>query len=278
MTGVAEEQGGALFGRAVEEHRREALRASALQARAARVVRTSAERMLGEIERRLDSPPEPQGDPRRPPTGGPKVAERFLWASSVYLRMSLGTVVLVLDGNYVGPMLSGEPRRTTDLHFFFGEGPAIDAGVSGEFVEVRDYRQMTWRWPAFAPAALDAGIRSSYCIPLPHPNKPGLVLAFAGRDPIPHTLPRYDELTRVGRMAQALLIDHPATITEQTIRRRIDQSVRDRALMYQASGVLAERMGVDCESALGLLRLQAWAEHRSLPDVSAELIAPRATT
>lgn len=236
-------------------------------------MRNSALQVLSEIERRLSHQLGPQGHPRRLPTGGPQLARRFLWASAVYLRMSLGAVVLVLDGTYLGPLLSGTPRTATDLHFVFGEGPAIDAGRTGAFIEVRDYRQMTWRWPALAPAAVDAGVRSGYCIPLPHPEKPGLVLIYGGSDPIPYTLPRYEELTRVSRLAQTLLVDHPGTITGQTIRRRIEESVSERAIMYQASGVLAERLAIDCESALGLLRLQAWAEHRTLRDVSAETIA-----
>lgn len=272
LAGVAEEQGNDLWARAADQHRRQALRVSASQAAAARALHTSAERTLREIEHRVNRPLEPQGHPLRLPRGGPRLAERFLWAASVYLRMSLGAVVLVLDGAYLGPVISGQPRRATDLHFLFGEGPAIDAGVSGDFVEVRDYSQMAWRWPAYAPAALDAGFRSGYCIPLAHPEKPGLVLVFAGREPIPYTLPRYEELTRVTRTAQTLLIDHPGTITAQTIQRRIEKSVDERAAVYQASGMLSERLSIDCESALELLRLQAWAEGRPLPDVAAELV------
>lgn len=253
---------------------RQWLARAAARASASRAVLQAAEQILDCIERRLQLPPGPQGDPRRPPTGGPRVAERFLGAAAAYLRMDFGSVAVVLDGTWLGPVLWGKPSRSVnDLHFIFGEGPAMEAGVSGTFVEVRDLREAVWRWPAFVPAALDLGVRSMWCVPLPDPHKPGLVLAFTGRDPIPFNVDRYEQLTRVTRIAQRLIVDHPATITARSITRRIEQSVRDRAVMYQASGVLAGRLSIDCESALGLMRLHAWAEQRALREVSSELVA-----
>lgn len=270
MNTVANDETSAEWARVRERQRLQDL---ADHAAAARALRSSAKCALEEIERRVALPSAPQGDPRRLPTGGPHLAERFLWAATTYLRMHFAAVVVVLDGNYVGPLLSSVPgRKSTDLHFMFGEGPAIEAGTSGTFIEVRDFREEAWRWPAFAPAALDMGFRSGWWIPLPDPEKSGLVLCLGGRDPISFTLPRFERLTRVTRIAQSLLIDHPATITTQTIARRIEQSVRDRAVIYQASGVLSERLSIDCESALGLMRLQAWAERRPLQEVASELM------
>lgn len=256
------------------EHQRQLRQARASKAIAARAHRVAAERCLDHIERRVGAPFGPQGDPRRLPTGGARLAERFLWASAVYLRMDFAAVVAVIDGVYLGRLLSSEPTRVeADLQFTCGEGPGIEAALSGTFVEVRDFREATWRWPALAPAALEAGCRSSWCIPLPHPDKPGLILTYAGREPIPHTLSRYEGLTRVIRIAQALIIDHPGTITAQTIQRRIHRVVRNRAPTYQASGVLAERLSVGAGPALDLMRMRAWAEQRSLADISSELLA-----
>ena len=274
MAGVASETSCGLRIAAAEAHYRQLQKARASKVAAARALHANAERALSEIEHRVTLNPGPQGNPHRLPTGGPRLAERFLHASSLYLRVDFAAVIAVVDGVYLGPLLSSEPGRTgSDLHFIYGEGPAIEAATSGTFIEVRDMREWAWRWPAYAPAALEAGWRSGWSIPLPHPDKPGLVLVYAGRDPIPYTVPRFERLARVTRIAQALIVDQPGTVTAQAIRRRIEQAVRLRATTYQASGVLAERLSIGVGPALDLMRMQAWAEKRSLDDISSELLA-----
>jgi hypothetical protein len=54
------------------------------------------------------------------------------------------------------------------LQFLLGEGPCRDAYAQAGPVLAEDLRATVWheRWPAFAPAALEAGARAVFALPL----------------------------------------------------------------------------------------------------------------
>lgn len=255
-------------------------------AKAERALNASGERELIRIERTLQAPVPPLVGVDQSPLARWKRLERFLWASANSLGLSSGSLLLVIDRAYVGVLFGGTAREVTDLHFCLGEGPAIDSCQSGSTLEVADFGRATTRWPAFAPAVLELGIRSALCIPV-SADETDLVLAFWGSQPIPprprswtasrtqarSTQERFDQLKRVKSIAQALLRERPGIITFESLLGNVDATVTERAMVYQAAGVLAERLAIEPREALDLLRVQAWADQQPLEDLCARVMS-----
>ncbi len=65
------------------------------------------------------------------------------------------------------PAYTGEPALALDeTQYQAGDGPCLEATASGQALLARDLAGEK-RWPAYARAATDAGIRSSLSLPLP---------------------------------------------------------------------------------------------------------------
>lgn len=254
-------------------------------AEAERAVTGSAERELARIERTLGVGNPPRAEVR-PPPGASTLPERFLCAAAYSLGFSSEALLFVIDRAYVGVLFGGTDREVIDLHFRFGEGPVIDAWEAAALVEVADFARTTTRWPAFAPAALEIGVRSVLCVPLPT-DQADLVLTFWGSQPIPTlprswmasrtlaraTGPRFSQLQRVILIARRLLSERPELITTGSFQLHIHDTVTQRAVVYQAAGLLAGRLSIDPKAALDLLRIQAWADQRPLEDLCGQMLS-----
>src|ERR1700728_3040066 len=59
-------------------------------------------------------------------------------------------------------------RRLAELQLTFGEGPLLDASASGGAVLASDLAdgESVTRWPAFAPAGIQAGAAAVFAFPL----------------------------------------------------------------------------------------------------------------
>ena len=83
-----------------------------------------------------------------------------------------------VDGAAVTVMLSATPRETVyasdrvasdleELTLTLGEGPSVDAVAGGPvLVADLDAAECQVRWPVFAPAAVSAGVRAVFALPL----------------------------------------------------------------------------------------------------------------
>jgi GAF domain-containing protein len=165
-------------------------------------------------------------------------------------------------------------RRVEDLQFTLGEGPCVDAFASGRPVLVPDLadREQALRWPVFAPSAVAAGARAVFAFPLRiGAIRIGVLDLY--RD-YPGGIDD-DELgdALVFADAAALLLlteDHPDAGDWQ------GQADDDqRAVVHQATGMVMAQRGGTIAEALARLRAYAFAESRSLHDVSADVVNRR---
>jgi anti-sigma regulatory factor (Ser/Thr protein kinase) len=85
-------------------------------------------------------------------------------------------------GLSAGPPFSGQPGTTPQTRFSsdqasariesaqesLHDGPCHDAAATRQLVHAADLTDVTWRerWPRFTPAALDAGVRAVFALPL----------------------------------------------------------------------------------------------------------------
>ena len=221
-----------------------------------------------------------------------------LWSLVVdYAQSGLATIEHVcavalsaagVDHAAVSVTLSASPRETLyasdrvaaeveELTLTLGEGPGVDAFTGGPAL-VADLTapDCLARWPVFAPAAIHAGVRAVFALPLRvggirlgvldlYRARPGeldreqladaLVLADTACALLLDAAPRRDRPPPNGVWPEPAGSPHPE--------------------VHQATGMITVQLGVSVAVALVRLRAHAYAHDRRLRDVAADVVARR---
>lgn len=164
--------------------------------------------------------------------------------------------------------------RLVELQLTAGEGPCFDAHAGHRPVLVADLATAATRdrWAGFVPAAVEAGVRAVFSLPLQagvscfgtlmvyrdHPGRldpdqlrDGLVLAETGLWALLDTI-----------------VGIPAGEPAEPFGSGQDE-------VFQASGMISVQLGVGVDEALVRLRAHAYSHDRPLSDISRDVIARR---
>jgi hypothetical protein len=164
-----------------------------------------------------------------------------------------------------------------ELQFTLGEGPGVDAAAGRSPVLAPDLADASARsrWPAFAPAAVDHGIRAMFAFPVTAGTALigvlGVYRAQAG------SLPG-QELADALVFADAMLVlalDEPGGIAPGTDDSHDTALATRRAHVHQATGMVAAQLNVPMTDALAALRAHACRRGLRLSDVAADVVARR---
>jgi len=165
--------------------------------------------------------------------------------------------------------------------FTLGEGPGRDCLVAGVPVLVADLSTTHARWPAFAPAAIELGVRAVFALPL----RVGAI--SVGTLLVHRSAPGS---LRDGQLVDALALAE--TLTILLLSRGTDEATRafaegeepspaweasytHRLQVHQATGMVSVQLGVSLAEALLRLRAYAYAHERPLHEVTADVVARR---
>ncbi len=165
-------------------------------------------------------------------------------------------------------------RRVEDLQFALGEGPCVDAFTSGRPVLVPDLadREHALRWPVFAPGAVAAGARAVFAFPLRiGAIRIGVLDLYRDRPGGIDDDELGDALVFADAAALLLLAEDHPDVGDWQGQADDDQ----RAVVHQATGMVMAQRGGNIGEALARLRAYAFAESRSLRDVSADVVNRR---
>jgi ANTAR domain len=173
-------------------------------------------------------------------------------------------------------------EQLAELQLILGEGPALDVAAFGGPALASDLaeRESGRRWPAFAPAACQAGAAAVFAFPL------GIGAIQAGVLGLYRDKP--GRLTDV-QLGDALLFADTATLLLLDAQAgqlgRLDEHdelggqqadlARHRAEIDQATGMLTEQLGVGITEAFTRLRAYAYAKDLRLADVARDIVARR---
>jgi GAF domain-containing protein len=148
------------------------------------------------------------------------------------------------------------------------EGPCLETVRTGQPITEPDLRHAQQRWPRFAPAALQAGFTSVHALPM------RLREQVLGGLNLFHDQPGPFDPADV-RIGQALA--DTATIGllhERNLRRaeivgeQLQAALNSRVVIEQAKGKLAERLGLDMDTAFATLRHYARDHNLRLSDLA----------
>ncbi|MYT07256.1 MULTISPECIES: ANTAR domain-containing protein [Streptomyces] len=173
-------------------------------------------------------------------------------------------------------------EQLEELQLTLGEGPCVDAFAHGSAVLSPDLLTggLQDRWPVFVDAALAAGARAVFALPLQiGAISPGVLDLYADVQTVLDAEELADALA-FADLATLLLLD--ARIDEtggQAGAPSRDHGFEDlggcRAEIDQATGILTVQLEVGIDEAFVRLRAYACTQGRRLADVAADVVAHR---
>ena len=159
-------------------------------------------------------------------------------------------------------------RQLADLQLTLGEGPLLDASGSSGPVLASDLADAEWgtRWPAFGPAASQAGAAAVFAFPLVvGAIRAGVLGLYRDR---PGPLSDF-------QLGDALVFADTATCCSWTPTDRPADLASYRAEIDQATGMLTEQLDVSITDAFVRLRAYAYVNDIQLADVARDIVARR---
>ena len=171
--------------------------------------------------------------------------------------------IIISDSGPAGDQLE-------DLHATLGEGPGIDAAITGQPVTAVDLDHTTAHtsWPRFAGRAVACGIRAVFAAPVLLHAQPVGVLSLYRAIAGPLSAAEHEQLDRYTHAVTVLLLDHPHVTSAGEISIALPVQAGE---VQQAVGVVMEYAGVDAATALHRLRSYAHQSARPMRDVIAEV-------
>jgi hypothetical protein len=169
----------------------------------------------------------------------------------------------------------GLSAQLEELQFTTGEGPGAQDLEFGAPLLVPDLESMTARWPIFVPAAVTAGARALFAVPLQAGAiQVGVLSAYRAR-PGPLAIPQLADALVLADIALQLVLDAAAGISGSPDYRPLDGLSDRRAEVYQAVGMISAQLEVDLEEAFVRLRAHAFASGAALGDAADDVVNRR---
>jgi GAF domain len=163
-----------------------------------------------------------------------------------------------------------------DLQYTLGEGPCVDAYQQDRAVIEPDLADpATRRWLAFAPPALDAGVRAVFGFPL----RVGTVrlgsLNLYRDSPGSLTAERHADALVVADLAARWVLEVQAGAVPGTVAQELQSGANFHFAVHNAAGIVSVQQQISIAEALIRLRAYAFSHNRPLTDVAQDVIERR---
>ena len=185
-------------------------------------------------------------------------------------------VLLLEDGDVsVATTNTPEGDAVEQLEVELGEGPCIDSIRLGHAVRVPDLADAAERYPAFAPRALEAGIRSIHALPMV-----GRGEVVGSLDVMAYTETDLSETElATAQMLADVAVSYIFTVRlheESTkLAAQLQEALDNRVVVEQAKGILFERYGGTMGQAFDRLRSHARSHNETVRRVAEALVERR---
>jgi hypothetical protein len=233
---------------------------------------TSVERLRGELDAAVART-----------DGQLSIADRLCHALVDLLNVDGAAISFIFGGVSLGTLGASSElgRRLDELQFTYGEGPCLDAVALGRPVLVEDLGEEGKRhWSAYATAALAAGVRAVFALPVVFsPSQIGALELLSFK---PRTLSQDDlaAATLAAEIAASPLSDLLGGIVDWAAETQRGEPwpalpPLARAAVYQAAGMVMRQLHVGPAEALVRIRAHAFAYSLTTSEVAIEIIEHR---
>lgn len=167
-------------------------------------------------------------------------------------------------------------ERIEELQFTLGEGPCLDAYAARRPVLTSDLtdRGMT-RWPGYAPAAHDIGVRAVFAFPLQVGAARLGVLDIYREQPGALSVQALAQALTFADVVMTVLFDGQQPMGGSDTAGGLEEVLDNHLGLYQAQGMVAVQLGVDMADAMARLRAHAYAHSRRLQEVARDVVGRR---
>jgi ANTAR domain len=210
--------------------------------------------------------------------GTRSVLDRVCAAGVLLLSLRGAGLSLIVDGELRGTAGVSDPGIAVvqQLQLALGEGPCVDAWGGGVVVLEPDLADpVLVRWPAFALAGVEAGVRAVFAFPL-QIGAIGIGVLVLYRDR-PGVLSE-EELTRglvLADVATQIIVGLQAGAPADKLHELLASEPPHWAEVHQATGMVAVQLGVALDEAFVRLRARAFAEGRPLRLLARDVVDGR---
>ncbi|MFW5470301.1 GAF and ANTAR domain-containing protein [Knoellia sp. CPCC 206435] len=211
-----------------------------------------------------------------PPSGSLGRLERLCTTLARVLPATGVGVSLLIDDVHAGATVAvsdPDSRVLEELQFSLGEGPSIDAYATRRPVFEPDLEgQGTRRWPGYAPAAQQRGVRAVFAFPLQVGSaRAGAMDIY--RSEVGSLAPSaLDRARTFADVAMGLLVDTQARATADAPSTDLDGAMAHRLEVYQAQGMVMVDLDVGLDEAMARLRAFSYSEGRAISDVAKDIV------
>jgi hypothetical protein len=190
-----------------------------------------------------------------------------------------GCALVLMSGAESASVLAGagrHARTVTGLQMELGEGPCLQAHASGIPVLLPDLSaQSANRWPAFAAAALAAGVHAEFSLPLTvGPGGIGTLDLCRDRTGMLSDEHMADALVTADIARDAVLYQQYAA-GGPGLPELLATADTDRIVIHQATGMIAAQLDDTIANALARLRAAAFASGRPMYDLAQDVVERR---
>ena len=209
---------------------------------------------------------------------GARVAVRHVCQACSQRMRAVGVVQYV-----VSDLGQGEPVYATnlaaeqiaELQVTLGEGPAVDTLTEERPMVAIDLGAGS-RWPMFAQAAVEAGVRAVFAFPLQMGSIAVGVLEVYRAEPGDLTTVEYRDALLYADAAMALLLEHVSDEPSTQEHDLFAGGFSNRwDIVHQATGVVSVQLRSGLSEAFLRLRGHAFLTGRGLADVAEDVIEGR---
>jgi GAF domain-containing protein len=186
---------------------------------------------------------------------------------------SVGLMLADEDGHLHFMAASTESAKHLELfQLQHAEGPCVDCFRTGRPVKVDDLREDDARWPAFTPRAYEGGVRSVHAFPMRLRDRVIGALNIFDENPMPLRPDDAKIVQALADVATIALIQERAIALAETLTEQLQGALNSRIVIEQAKGMIAQRSGLDVDTAFERLRAHARSNQVRLADLARAVV------
>jgi hypothetical protein len=185
----------------------------------------------------------------------------------------LASIVLATGGHQQAAVaVSDGAGPVEDLQFTLGEGPGVDAHAEGRAVLVGDLGGRVTRWAHFAPAAWALGVRAAYAFPLQTGAINAGVLSLYADRVNPFGDDDLGQLAVLAGLVTDAVLAMQSGAQAEDLAWALANAADHRAVVHQATGMVAMQLECSARDALARLRARAFADGVSVDGVARRIV------
>ena len=189
--------------------------------------------------------------------------------------LGVGVTLISEAGPQVTVAASGEPiERIEELQFSLGEGPCFEAYRTRRPVLIPDLLAVaSTRWPGYAVAAHEHGVRAVFAFPLQIGAARLGVMDISRIEPGNLSIEALGQALTFAELATGSMLD--GQLAPNSRDHVLHDAVDNRYEVFQAQGMVMVQLGVSLAEAMVRIRGYAYAHDRRLNDVAADIVNGR---